>query len=92
MHHTGSLLSAESLEVVWLDSMWSKHRLLSLWVLSHKIVVQSIVLLVVTLELSICMLSCLSILLLLCKLAVGISGCLLHCGESISLVLLSFIE
>ena len=92
VHHSSSLLGAESLEVVWLDSVWSEHRLLSLWVLSHEIVGQSKVLLVVALELSICVLSSLSVLLLLCKLAVGVSSCLLHSGQSICLVLLCLVE
>ena len=92
VHYISSLLGTESLEVVWLYSVRCKHRLLSLWILGHKIVCQSKVLLMVALELSICVICCLSILLLLCKLAVCICSSFLHCSQCISFVFLCFLE
>ena len=50
--HNGLLLSCvQSLEVVWLDTMWGEGRLLGCWVLGHEVVIQSEILVMSSLEL-----------------------------------------
>ena len=88
IHNLLALVSVHSLKVVRLDAMRCQHRLLRCGVLSHEIVVVSVVHIRGCLQLLILGLSSISVALLLCELHVSILDRLLHINSMLSVLVL----
>ena len=80
VHDCPRLLRVESLEVIGLDTVRSQHWLLSLWVLSHKVVIIGVINIGARLELLVSSLGIVLVALLFGHLGVGILHGLLHGG------------